>query len=121
MTVGPSLDAAVTQTEPPPASVDLEVQTQVGTTDMQTGTETNEGATDAEDAGGGAVGAVGAGTAGAGGNDPNLTPRAVRINTLNAQEQLFEALFYRVAVAYARTFQPSSRRFIEFVLLMKVS
>ena len=36
------------------------------------------------------------------------------------RDRLFHALFYRIALTYARAFPPSVRRFIEFTILLKV-
>ena len=40
---------------------------------------------------------------------------------LNVRDRLFHALFYRIALGYARAFPKSVRRFIEFAILVKVS
>ncbi|KAB7495436.1 Membralin [Armadillidium nasatum] len=52
-----------------------------------------------------------------GGNRANNQAR--QNNLTNIRERLFQALFFRVAIAYARAFNPSFRRFIEFAVLLK--
>ena len=39
---------------------------------------------------------------------------------LNVRDRLFHALFYRIALAYARAFPKPIRRVIEFAILIKV-
>lgn len=39
---------------------------------------------------------------------------------LNVRDRLFHALFYRIAIAYARAFPKPIRRIIEFAILIKV-
>ena len=39
---------------------------------------------------------------------------------LNVRDRLFHALFFKIAITYARAFPPSVRRFFEFAILMKV-
>jgi len=39
---------------------------------------------------------------------------------LNVRDRLFHALFYRIALAYARAFPRPIRRVIEFAILIKV-
>lgn len=39
---------------------------------------------------------------------------------INVRDRLFHALFIKAALAYARTFPRPVRRFIEFVILLKV-
>lgn len=39
---------------------------------------------------------------------------------INVRDRLFHALFFKAAVAYARTFPRPIRRFLEFVMLLKV-
>ena len=39
---------------------------------------------------------------------------------LNVRDRLFHALFYRIALTYARAFPPPIRRFLEFAILLKV-
>lgn len=63
--------------------------------------------------------------------DNNIIPGAPAINPANRQrnnnpnplfnvrERLFHALFFKVAVAYARTFPRPVRRFFEFLVLLK--
>lgn len=52
-----------------------------------------------------------------------LTPNQIRNNIqnplLNVRDRLFHTLFYRAALAYARTFPRRFRRFIEFIILIK--
>lgn len=40
---------------------------------------------------------------------------------INVRDRLFHALFFKAALAYARTFPRPVRRFIEFAFLLKVS
>ena len=40
---------------------------------------------------------------------------------LNIRDRLFHALFYRMALTYARAFPKPVRRFFEFVVLLKAS
>lgn len=42
-------------------------------------------------------------------------------NPLNVRDRLFHALFYRIALTYARAFPVPVRRILEAVLLIKVS
>lgn len=52
--------------------------------------------------------------------NPTNRPRNNNQNPLlNVRERLFHALFFKVAVAYARTFPRTVRRFFEFLVLMK--
>ena len=39
---------------------------------------------------------------------------------LNVRDRLFHALFYRIALAYARAIPRPVRRFLEFAILLKV-
>ncbi len=39
---------------------------------------------------------------------------------LNVRHRLFHALFYRIAITYARAFPKPIRRFLEFAILLKV-
>ena len=39
---------------------------------------------------------------------------------LNVRDRLFHALFYRIALTYARAFPRPFRRFLEFAILLKV-
>jgi len=48
--------------------------------------------------------------------EPLLRPR----DTTNIRDRMFTALFYRVALTYARTVPQKARRVIEFMLLSKV-
>lgn len=43
-----------------------------------------------------------------------------QIQLINIRDRLFHALFFKVAVTYARTFPRPVRRFLEFVVLLKV-
>ena len=40
---------------------------------------------------------------------------------LNVRDRLFHALFYRIALAYARAIPRAVRRFLEFAILLKVN
>lgn len=40
---------------------------------------------------------------------------------LNVRDRLFHALFYRIALTYARAFPKPVRRIIEFAVLLKVT
>lgn len=40
---------------------------------------------------------------------------------INVRDRLFHALFFKMAVTYARLFPPSFRRVFEFFVLLKVS
>lgn len=40
---------------------------------------------------------------------------------INVRDRLFHALFFKMAVTYARLFPPSFRRIFEFFVLLKVS
>ena len=57
--------------------------------------------------------AAGAGAARNNNNNPNPL--------LNVRDRLFHALFFKIAITYARAFPPSIRRFFEFAILIKVS
>ncbi|XP_071800387.1 membralin-like [Asterias amurensis] len=54
-----------------------------------------------------------------------VNPDAARNNNnnpnplLNVRDRLFHALFFKIAITYARAFPPSVRRFFEFAILMK--
>lgn len=50
---------------------------------------------------------------------PNVGPQQNPL--IGMRDRLFQALFYRVSLTYARAFPHSVRRFIEFALLLKVS
>ena len=39
---------------------------------------------------------------------------------LNVRDRLFHALFFKIAITYARAFPPPVRRFFEFAILLKV-
>lgn len=47
-------------------------------------------------------------------NNPNANP------LINVRDRLFHALFFKAALAYARTFPRPVRRWIEFTVLLKV-
>lgn len=57
----------------------------------------------------------------------NMGPNRIRnpnINQnplINVRDRLFHALFFKMAVTYARLFPPSFRRVFEFFVLLKVS
>jgi hypothetical protein len=54
-------------------------------------------------------------------NNNNRTRNNNNQNPLiNVRDRLFHALFFKVALAYARTFPRPVRRFLEFVALLKV-
>ena len=53
-------------------------------------------------------------------NRPNNQQNRGNNGLANVRERLFQALFFRVAVAYARAFPPPLRRLIEFTVLLKV-
>lgn len=52
----------------------------------------------------------------------NVRPRNLNQQNplLNVRDRLFHALFYRIALAYARAIPKSVRRFLEFAILLKV-
>lgn len=54
---------------------------------------------------------------------PLITTNRVRNNNqntlFNVRDRLFHTLFFRAALAYARTFPKPARRFIEFIILLK--
>ncbi|CAH1772784.1 unnamed protein product [Owenia fusiformis] len=53
-------------------------------------------------------------------NGPGARNQNQRNNALlNVRDRLFHALFYRIAITYARAFPPKVRRMIEFLLLIK--
>ena len=56
--------------------------------------------------------------------DNNNAARARNVNQqnplLNVRDRLFHALFYRIALAYARAIPRPVRRFLEFAILLKV-
>lgn len=60
-------------------------------------------------------------------NNNNMGPNRMRnpnINQnplINVRDRLFHALFFKMAVTYARLFPPSFRRVFEFFVLLKVS
>lgn len=58
------------------------------------------------------------------GGGPLINPNRIRNNNnlnplFNVRDRLFHTLFYRAALAYARTFPKPLRRFIEFLILIK--
>lgn len=59
-------------------------------------------------------------------NNNNMGPNRIRnpnINQnplINVRDRLFHALFFKMAVTYARLFPPSFRRVFEFFVLLKV-
>ena len=48
--------------------------------------------------------------------NPNMNQNPL----INVRDRLFHALFFKMAVTYARLFPPSFRRIFEFVVLLKV-
>lgn len=50
----------------------------------------------------------------------NIPGRGAPNPLLNVRDRLFHALFYRIALAYARAFPKSVRRILEFTILVKV-
>lgn len=65
------------------------------------------------------------GTADAAANNNNNNNNQARNNNqnplINVRDRLFHALFFRIALTYARTFPKPVRRLFEFVVLIKVS
>lgn len=61
---------------------------------------------------------------GAGNNNTNNNNRTRNNNNqnplINVRDRLFHALFFKAALAYARTFPRPVRRFLEFIVLLKV-
>jgi len=55
------------------------------------------------------------------GQTRNTGRRGVGNPLLHVRDRLFHALFYRIALAYARAFPKPVRRVIEFAILMKVT
>lgn len=55
------------------------------------------------------------------GGGPIITVNRTRNHNqlVNVRDRLFHTLFYRAALAYARTFPKSVRRFLEFIILVK--
>lgn len=59
-------------------------------------------------------------------NNNNIGPNRIRNPNLNqnplinVRDRLFHALFFKMAVTYARLFPPSFRRVFEFFVLLKV-
>lgn len=59
-------------------------------------------------------------------NNNNMGPNRIRnpnVNQnplINVRDRLFHALFFKMAVTYARLFPPSFRRVFEFFVLLKV-
>lgn len=60
----------------------------------------------------------------AGGNNADNNNHARNNNNqnplLNVRDRLFHALFFKAAIAYARAFPRPMRRFLEFIVLLKV-
>lgn len=57
----------------------------------------------------------------AGGNNRGVRNPNLNQNPLiNVRDRLFHALFFKMAVTYARLFPPSFRRVFEFFVLLKV-
>lgn len=60
-------------------------------------------------------------------NNNNMGPNRIRNPNMNqnplinVRDRLFHALFFKMAVTYARLFPPSFRRVFEFFVLLKVS
>lgn len=50
-------------------------------------------------------------------NNNNTNPNPL----INVRDRLFHALFFKAALAYARTFPRPVRRWIEFTVLLKVN
>lgn len=66
---------------------------------------------------------VGVGAADNNGNNNNRTRNNNNANAnplINVRDRLFHALFFKAALAYARTFPRPVRRWIEFTVLLKV-
>ena len=56
-----------------------------------------------------------------GGRNNNIPHNNAQQNPLlNVRDRLFHALFYRIALTYARAFPRPVRRFLEFAILLKV-
>lgn len=59
-------------------------------------------------------------------NNNNMGPNRIRNPNMNqnplinVRDRLFHALFFKMAVTYARLFPPSFRRVFEFFVLLKV-
>lgn len=49
------------------------------------------------------------------------TPNLNQNPLINVRDRLFHALFFKMAVTYARLFPPSFRRIFEFFVLLKVT
>ena len=64
-----------------------------------------------------AAAAAAAGGAGGAARNNNNNPNPL----LNVRDRLFHALFFKIAITYARAFPPSIRRFFEFAILIKVN
>lgn len=57
-------------------------------------------------------------------NNANNRARNNNVNPnplINVRDRLFHALFFKMAVTYARVFPPSFRRMFEFFVLLKAS
>lgn len=58
-------------------------------------------------------------------NNNNINMRGRNPGTqnplLNVRDRLFHALFYRIAITYARVFPRPIRRLLEFIILLKVT
>jgi hypothetical protein len=54
-------------------------------------------------------------------NNNNLNNNNNQNPLFNMRDRLFHALFFKAALAYARTFPRPVRRFLEFVVLLKVN
>ena len=53
-------------------------------------------------------------------NEPRVRGRTGQNPLVNVRDRLFHALFYRVALTYARAFPKPIRRILEFAILLKV-
>lgn len=58
--------------------------------------------------------------AGGGNNRGVRNPNLNQNPLINVRDRLFHALFFKMAVTYARLFPPSFRRVFEFFVLLKV-
>lgn len=63
---------------------------------------------------------AGAGAAAGGNNRGARNPNLNQNPLINVRDRLFHALFFKMAVTYARLFPPSFRRIFEFFVLLKV-
>jgi hypothetical protein len=57
---------------------------------------------------------------GAAGNNNRARNNNNQNPLINVRDRLFHALFFKAALAYARTFPRPVRRFLEFIVLLKV-